>query len=101
MKEWKQDELRLARLLRGARRPVKRSADVMAGAFRVDVRRRKRLTCARWVAELEERAGGDCAVVVHVTGEAGQALAESGRWLVVLSLDEFRRVARLAGLLPE
>ncbi len=106
--KWKGDELGLAAWLRGRRvalsegrvpsvtsRRVSR-ADVLAGRVHVSVRRRKRLAAAGWLAEAELLAAEDgfdhCAVVVHVT--------EPGRWLVVLSLEEYRELGRLCGLLP-
>jgi hypothetical protein len=82
MKGWKVDELGLARWLGGQRRP-RRACDVAAGRWRLDVRRRQRLTCLRWVQELEERSGDNpSAVVVHCT--------EADRWLVVMDIDAWR-----------
>jgi hypothetical protein len=89
MKEWLQDELVLARALHGRRRPV-RSADVAAGRWRLDVRRRQRWGAAAWVEQAAERAGGEpSAVAVHVVG--------AERWMVVMTLDAWRDLARRAG----
>jgi hypothetical protein len=94
MKPWRKDEEAVSRLLRGTRRRVRRSADVTAGRYRLDVRRRRRFGPLRWLSALEDANDGDhCAVVVHC--------ADADRWLVILSLDEWRAVARACGLLPD
>ena len=91
MKPWRGDEEALACLLGGRRRSVRRAADVVAGAYRLDVRRRCKFRPLWWLVGLEDSGGGHVAVVVHCV--------EAGRWVVLVSLDEFRFLARMAGLL--
>jgi len=97
---WKVDERKVARVLGGKRTPLSGAlpslthADVQAGELYVEVKRRARFLALAWLQKARFYAAKEGKIgvcVVHV------GLAR--RWVVLLSLADFRAICARAGVL--
>jgi len=97
---WKVDERKVARVLGGKRTPLSGAlpgstrADVQAGELYVEVKRRARFLALAWLQKARFYAAkegkiGVCVVHVGLTR----------RWVVMLSLDDFRAICIRAGVI--
>ena len=99
-KAWKGDERRVAKQLGGTRVGLSggpgalSKADVLAGPFFVEVKRRARSPIAVWFGEAAVKAsleGKTPVLILHVLS--------SNSWLAVLNLEDFRSLYHRIGVL--
>lgn len=97
---WKSDERRVAKQLGGTRVGLSggpgalSKADVLAGPFFVEVKRRARSPIAVWFGEASVKASMEGKVPVLIFH-----VLSSNSWLAVLNLEEFRALYHRIGVL--